>query len=80
MGQPKAEAMREIKEEDSMNPIVSLDQIHDEIRTVGEQVTELSSRLALAATQENPDLNQIGDLRKQLHAASARLDALKESA
>ena len=63
-----------------MNPIVSLEQINDEIRTVGEQVTELSSRLALAATQDSPDLTQIGDLRKQLHAASARLDALKESA
>ena len=63
-----------------MNPIVSLEQINDEIRTVGEQVTELSSRLALAATQDSPDLSQIGDLRKQLHAASARLDALKESA
>ena len=63
-----------------MIPTISLDQINDEIRTMGERVTDLSSRLAMAATQDTPDLAQVADLRNQLHTASARLDALKESA
>ena len=59
---------------------MNLEQINDSIRTVGEKVTDLSSRLALAATAANPDLSEVGRLQSELQQESARLNALRDSA
>ena len=61
-------------------PNMNLEQINDAIRTAGERVTDLSSRLALAATAPAPDLSEVGRLQNELQNESARLNALKDSA
>ncbi|MBO4794295.1 MAG: phage major capsid protein [Deltaproteobacteria bacterium] len=56
------------------------DQMNDQIRTLGERVTDLSARLAQAATQEKPNLEEISRLQNDLQAESARLNALRAAA
>ena len=59
---------------------MNLEQINDAIRTAGERVTDLSSRLALAATQAAPDLQEVARLQDELQAENTRLNALRDSA
>ena len=59
---------------------MNLEQINDAIRTAGERVTDLSSRLALAATAASPDMQEVGRLQSDLQAESTRLNALRDSA
>ncbi len=59
---------------------MTLEQIHDSIRTQGERVTDLSSRLALAATQASPDMQEVGRLQDELQRENTRLQALRDSA
>lgn len=61
-------------------PTMTLEQINDSIRTVGARVNDLSARLALAATQAAPDLQEVARLQDELQAESARLNALRQSA
>lgn len=59
---------------------MTLEQINDSLRTVGEQVNDLSSRLALAATQETPNMDEVTRLQNELQQAQTRLNALRDSA
>ena len=59
---------------------MNLEQINDSIRTMGDQVQQLSSRLALAATQASPDMQEVSRLQDELQRANDRLQALKMSA
>ena len=61
-------------------PTMTLEQINDSIRTVGARVNDLSARLALAATQAAPDLQEVARLQDELQAQSASLNALRQSA
>lgn len=63
-----------------MPNLMNLEQINDAIRTAGARVSELSGKLALAATQSAPDLTEVARLQDELQRESARLDALKTSA
>ena len=59
---------------------MNLEQINDAIRTKGEKVTDLSARLALAATMPTPDLKQVSALQEELNRENSALQALKLSA
>ena len=59
---------------------MNLEQINDAIRTAGERVADLSGKLALAATQAAPDMEEVGRLQSELQQESARLNALKDGA
>lgn len=59
---------------------MTLEQINDSIRTVGARVNDLSARLALAATQAAPDLQEVARLQDELQAENTRLNALRQSA
>lgn len=59
---------------------MNLEQINDAIRTKGEKVTDLSAKLALAATQPSPDLKEVGRLQDELQKENSALQALKLSA
>lgn len=61
-------------------PTMNLEQINDSIRTVGARVNDLSARLALAATQAAPDLQEVARLQDELQAENTRLNALRQSA
>ena len=61
-------------------PTMTLEQINDSIRTVGARVNDLSARLALAATQAAPDLQEVARLQDELQAENTRLNALRQSA
>ena len=60
--------------------IMTLETILDSLRTAGERMNDLSSRLAIAATQEAPDLAQVNSLQTQLQTEVSRYNALKQSA
>ena len=59
---------------------MNLEQINDAIRTAGERVRDLSARLALAATQAAPNMDDVTRLQTELQQESARLNALRDSA